>query len=105
MTDSREHLDIVVLKREIERLPSLEAGWAMQDPEDRVAFRAEWHDLIDVFDHLAQAYDTGRLTDSDRAELRGAAALLLGALPLMEQLRLRLPPRAALDRIVAARVA
>ena len=90
MTDSREHLDIIVLKREVEHLPSVEAAWAVMDPEDRVGFRAEWHDLMDVFDHLVDAYDRRSLDGGDVDALRLVVTALVSALPMMERLRLRL---------------
>ena len=68
MTDSREHLDISILQREVDRLAAAESGWATWDPEDRVAFRAEWHDLMDVFTHVLDAYDRGRLAEDDAGE-------------------------------------
>lgn len=105
MTAQREHLDIIILKREAGGLAEVEADWAARQPEDRVAFRAEWHDLMDIFAHLVEAHDQGHLPADDVKDLRVTAAALLNGLPLMERLRLRRPSREALSRIVAARVA
>jgi len=105
MTARREHLDILILRREADRLPAVEADWSAREPEDRVGFRAEWHDLMDIFAHVVEAYDRGRLTADEVEELRGVATALLNGLPVMERLRVRLPDRETLDRIVAARVA
>jgi hypothetical protein len=105
ITSGPQHLDIAVLKREADRLPSVEADWSTREPEDRVALRAEWDDLMDVFGHVVDAYDRGRLPPTHVDELRAAATALLDALPAMEHMRLRLPPREALGRIVATHVA
>ena len=105
MTDMREHLDIMVLKREADRLAAVDAGWTTWQPEDRVAFRAEWHDLMDVLGDLVDAYDRGRLHAGDMNDLSATAAVLLRGWSSMERMRLRLPSRENLERIVAARVA
>src|SRR4051794_13437956 len=105
MTEMLEHLDIAVLKQEASRLSDVETGWATWDPEDRVAFRAEWHDLMDVFNHVVEAYDGGRLAPNDVDDLWAVSVALLNGLALMEQMRLRIPPHQVLDRIIAARVA
>jgi hypothetical protein len=105
MTDSREHVDISVLKREVERLPSVVAAWATREPEDRVAFRAEWHDMVDVLNQLVTAYDSRGLAADDAGTLRSISIALLAMRPLLEQSRLRLPSREALDRIAGAHVA
>lgn len=76
----------------------------MLDPEDRVAFRAEWHDLMDVFGHVAAACAAGRLGEADERDLRDVARALTAAVPLMERLRLRQPDPEVLahTRLVAA---
>lgn len=94
-----ESLDIQVLKREVRRLPAVEATWATLDPEDRVAFRAEWHDLMDVFGHVAAACAAGRLGDADDHDLRAMAVALVEVLPALERMRLRKPDADLLARL------
>jgi hypothetical protein len=102
MTQIREHLDIEVVKREARRLRAVEATWATLDPEDRVAFRAEWHDLMDIFDHLVAASEAGRLEEGDERDLKAVAIALTAALPTMERLRLRRPDPDVLVRMKLA---
>jgi hypothetical protein len=92
-------LDIGVVTREAQRLPAVEATWAALDPEDRVAFRAEWHDLMDVFVHLVTVYETGRLAARDIPSFHSLAAALVAMLPTMERLRLRQPDPDVLARV------
>ena len=91
MTQRRTQLDIEVVTQEARRLPAVEAAWAALDPEDRVAFRAEWHDLMDVFTHLVTAYEAGRLAARDVPLLHSLVATLVTLLPTMEHMRLRQP--------------
>ena len=99
MTQQRVQLDIGVVTREAQRLPAVEATWATLDPEDRVAFRAEWHDLMDVFVHLVTAYETGHLAARDIPALRSLVAALVAGLPMMERMRLRQPDPEMFARI------
>jgi hypothetical protein len=99
MTQMRERLDIEVVRREVERLATVQAGWAAFDPEDRVAFRAEWHDLMDIFGHLVATYAAGRLDEDDARDLRSVASILTDALPIVERMRLRQPDPELLARI------
>jgi hypothetical protein len=99
MTQRRTQLDIGVVTQEAERLPTIAAAWATLDPEDRVAFRAEWHDLMDVFVHLVRAYEVGELAARDVPSLRSLVAALVTALPMMEQMRLRQPDADMLARV------
>jgi len=99
MKRQRDHLDIEVLGREVRRLHRVEATWAALDPEDRVAFRAEWHNVMDVFGHLVAASEAGRLDDDDTRDLRGLAADLASALPALERMRLRTPDADLLARL------
>jgi hypothetical protein len=99
MTQRRTQLDIEVVTREAQRLPAVEATWAALDPEDRVAFRAEWHDLMDVFVHLVTAYEAGRIAARDVPALRSLVTALVDVLPTMERMRLRRPDPEALARI------
>jgi hypothetical protein len=99
MTQMREHLDIRILKQETQRLPAVEASWATLDPEDRVAFRAEWHDLMNIFGHLVVASESGRLGAADEHDLRDVARALTAAVPLLERLRLRRPDPDVLERM------
>ena len=99
MKPRRETLDIQVLKRELRRLPAVEASWGTLDPEDRVAFRAEWHDLMDVFGHVAAACAAGRLGDADDQDLRTVAVALVAVLPELERMRLRKPDADLLARL------
>ena len=91
MKRRREHLDIEVATREVRRLPVVEATWATLDPEDRVAFRAEWHDLMDIFGHLVAASEAGLLSKGDERDLRFVAIDLTSVLPALERMRLRKP--------------
>ena len=61
------------------------------DPEDRVAFRAEWRDLVDIFGHLVAAYDAGRLPPDLQSDLIDLSARLADLAPTLERLRLRQP--------------
>ena len=99
MKRRRESLDIQLLTREVRRLPAIEAGWSTLDPEDRVAFRAEWHDLMDVFGHVAAACAAGRLGDADDQDLRTVAVALVAVLPALERMRLRSPDPEILARM------
>jgi hypothetical protein len=99
MTQQRDRLDIKVMKREVQRLPALEAGWASLEPEDRVAFRAEWHDLMDIFGHLVTAAEAGRLAESNSRDLSAVADALTSALPALERMRLRRPDPEVLARM------
>jgi hypothetical protein len=99
MTKRRTQLDIEVVTQEAQRLPAVEAAWATLDPEDRVAFRAEWHDLMDVFAHLVTTYEAGRLAARDVPRLHSLVTALVTLLPTMERMRLRQP-----DPDVVARV-
>jgi hypothetical protein len=105
MKQTREHLDIMVLKQETRRLAAVEATWTTRDPEDRVAFRAEWHDLMDVFGEAVAASDAGRLDEADEQDLREVARSLADAVSHMDRLRLRRPDPEALARtkLTAAR--
>jgi hypothetical protein len=73
--------------------------WPTLDPEDRVAFRAEWHDLMDIFGQLVTAYAAGRLDEDDARSLRSVASTLADVLPTMDRLRLRRPDPEALARV------
>jgi hypothetical protein len=84
-------VDTQVVNRETQCLNTVDAAWSTLDPEDRVAFRAEWHDLMDVVGHLAAASEAGRLDEANERDLREVARTLTAALPLMERTRLRLP--------------
>jgi hypothetical protein len=99
MTQRRMQLDIEVVTREVQRLPAVEATWAALDPEDGVAFRAEWHDLMDVFVHLVTAYEAGRLAARDISPMHSLVAAMVTALPTMERMRLRQPDAHMLARI------
>jgi hypothetical protein len=99
MKPRRETLDIQVLKRHVRRLPAVEASWATVAPEDRVAFRAEWHDLMDVFCHLVATSEAGRLGEGDNRDLREIAEDLASALPALERMRLRKPDADLLARL------
>jgi ATP-dependent exoDNAse (exonuclease V) beta subunit len=99
LTRMRERLDIEILEREAQRLPSTEASWLTTDPEDRVAFRAEWHDLMDVFRHLAAAHDDGRLPRDLQQQLAELSARLADLAPVLERLRLRQPDPETLARL------
>jgi hypothetical protein len=99
MKQRRTQLDIEVVMQEAQRLPAVEATWATLDAEDRVAFRAEWHDLMDVFVHLVTAYEASRLAPRDVPSLHSLATALATLLPTMERMRLRQPDPDALARI------
>jgi len=99
MTQRRTQLDLEILAREAQRLPAVEATWATLDPEDRVAFRAEWHDLMDVFVHLVTAYEAGRLAARDVPSPHSLVAALVTLLPTMERMRLRQPDPDMLARV------
>jgi len=92
-------LDIEVVTQEAQRLPTVEATWPALDAEDRVAFRAEWHDLMDVFVHLIMTYEAGRLAARDVPALHSLVATLIAVLPTMERMRLRQPDPEMLKRI------
>jgi hypothetical protein len=102
MTQMRNHLDSRVVRQEAQRLPSIDSMWATLDPEDRVAFRAEWHDLMDVFRHLVAAHDSGRLDADDTHTVREIAAILTTMTPAMERMRLRQPDPGVLARMKLA---
>jgi len=95
----RERLDIEIIKREAQRVLTVEAAWAASEPEDRVAFRAEWHNQMDIFRHLVVAYTDGRLPDQDMQDLRTIAAILDSATPTLKRLRLRQPDPQILVRL------
>ncbi len=99
MTQIRDHLDSWVVRRGAMRLPAVDSTWGTLDPEDRVAFRAEWHDLMDVFRHLVAAYDAGGLDEDDSRNVREVALMLASMAPAMERLRLRQPDPAVLTRM------
>jgi hypothetical protein len=102
MTQPRTHLDLAVLKREARRLPKIDAAWSGTEPEDRVALRAEWHDLMDIFDHLVATYDATGLDEDAEVELRAVAALISASAPALERMRLRRPDPDVLTRISLA---
>ena len=95
----REQLDIEVIKQEVQRFRATEATWATIDPEDRVAFRAEWRDLMDVFRHLVTAHDAGQLPVDLRPQLIELSARLAELTPVLERLRLRQPDPEILARL------
>jgi len=101
---SRALRDITVIKAEVARLTTTEARWSSPSysPEDRVAFRAEWRDLMDVFLEVVDASRRGRLTDDESGALRDLADEAIQAIPTMERLKLTLPSRATLEDIAAA---
>src|SRR5215218_8098331 len=95
--------DIAVIKADLTRLAATEALWSSSYlPEDQVAFRAEWRDLMDVLADILDADASGRLTSEESSELRDLARDALRALPMIERLGLALPPRATLKTITAA---
>jgi hypothetical protein len=95
----REQLDIEVIKNEVQRIRMTEATWTTIDPEDRVAFRAEWRDLVDIFGHLVAAYDAGRLPANLQSDLIGLSVRLVELAPTLERLRLRQPDPKTLARL------
>lgn len=95
----RERLDIEVLKQEVQRLRTTEATWVTVDPEDRVAFRAEWRNLMDVFGHVVAAYDAGRLPADLQPQLIELSVRLAELAPTLERLRLRQPDPEILARL------
>ena len=96
--------DIAVVEAEVARLAATEVRWASPSysPEDRVAFRAEWRDLMDVLADILDAYASGNLTDDESQNLRDLAQNATRALPIMERLGLTLPARATLETIASA---
>ena len=93
--------DIAVVKGEVARLAMTEARWSAPSyaAEDRVAFRAEWRDLMDVLGELVDAYVHGRLTEDEKRAVREMAPGLIKAVPTMERLGLTLPPHALVEGI------
>ena len=69
------------------------------DPEDRVGFRAEWRDLMDVFGHVVAAYDAGRLPADLRRQLIELSVRFAEVAPMLERLRLRQPDPEILARL------
>lgn len=101
---SRVLRNITVISVEVGRLTVTEACWSSPSysPEDRVAFRAEWHDLMNVLSGVVAASMNGRLPDAENRALRDLALHTIKAIPIMERLGLTLPDRASLEEIAGA---
>ena len=87
--------------REIDNLLAIDAqgGRATLEPEDRVALRLEWHDVVDRYLHVVAAYDAGRLPANLRRQLIELSVRLAEVAPVLERLRLRQPDPETLARL------
>jgi hypothetical protein len=87
--------------REIDRLLAIDAqgGLASLDPEDRVALRAEWYDVVDRYLAIVAVHDAGRLPADLQAPLLEVTGRLGELTPVLERLRLRQPDPAILARL------
>ena len=100
MQERAEHY-LIWVSRELDRLESLDADGGMTTlaVEDRLAMRAEWHDVVDRYLAVVGAYDAGRLRRDLYARLFDVSARLLSLLPLLERMRLRTPDADLLARL------
>jgi hypothetical protein len=100
MQDRAEHY-LIWVNRELDRLESLDAEGGMTTlvVEDRLALRAEWHDVVDRYLAVVGAYDAGRLRRDLHPRLFNVSARLLSLRPLLERMRLRTPDTDLLARL------
>jgi hypothetical protein len=89
------------VNREIDRLEALDAegGMASLAVEDRIATRAEWHDVIDRYLAVVAAYDSRKLTRAQTRCLVDVSMRLASLASVLERMRLRQPDPDLLARL------
>jgi hypothetical protein len=69
------------------------------DAREREAFPLEWDNAMDLLEDVDAIAEQRMLRRATRQRLRAAADELLGLLPVIEHLRLRVPDPEALARL------
>jgi hypothetical protein len=87
--------------REIDNLLAIDAqgGLPTLEPEDRVALRLEWYDVIDRYLAVVAVYDAGRLPADLRLQLIELSVRLAEVAPVLERWRFRQPDPEILARL------
>ncbi len=90
------------VRRELVGLPGVERGWeearetGILSPDevkaDRGGFRSEWLVVIDLLDWLYERLEAGQFSAEQQQQCAALLPLIREMLPIMERLRLELPP-------------
>lgn len=95
----------------LEALPGVERWWIEADPAvppeqqrvDRIDFREEWGLAVSRLSCLDEAHQTRKMSTDQAARYAALLALVGDVLPIMERLRLELPPDSVLQRLASFR--
>jgi hypothetical protein len=87
--------------REIARIRTVVPQWdsASLPPEERMAVRLEWDDVVDRYMAVVRAHDDGLLDAAASTHLLDVSAHLDAFVPTLERLRLKRPDPDVLARL------